>query len=554
MPFPLHLARYQTMACVLAIGCVAAAQVYFTSRQSAYLESVQQAEIRSSREAQRVAIARAEEVARRNLLSSQESAHVNMVRQLSQTAWNGALGPFLASARGVDARQAEAMRALPPFESLDTALRASLLHGAVLGLRLHDTRGITLYATQAAQVAQDQSTQPGWIGAARHGKVVSEQRTVDHRDVIVSHVPLHAPGTGSIVGVLDISADVTALVRHITAGTQALEAAADEQQLRATRQSRDTQSQVRHAARTQLVLVALLMAALCAATLVMARRAQARMAQLAHEGEAHQQRLVQLEKMTTLGQMVAGLAHQLNTPLNFSRRHLLAVIQTLDTLRPALETRTRRLAREPVGGFDAAPLDDAQPCPMASASRDVLAAQERLGEVLMGLNQMNGLVSHLRDFTRLDRAITAPAHLNNMLSGVAHIARSVVPAKVKVIEAFGELPLLDCNASQLNQAFLNLIVNAAQAIRHAGTVTISTHCSRDHICVSIADTGVGIPADILPRIFNPGFTTQPAGEGAGMGLTSARRIVTQHGGSIVVDSKVGQGSRFGIYLPLKRRP
>ncbi|MCY1546380.1 Sensor protein ZraS [compost metagenome] len=132
-----------------------------------------------------------------------------------------------------------------------------------------------------------------------------------------------------------------------------------------------------------------------------------------------------------------------------------------------------------------------------------------------------------------------------------YIAKSVISTKVRVVETFEELPPLECNVSQLNQVFLNLIVNAAQSIRGAGTITVTTSRDRERICVAIHDTGNGIAEDVLPRIFDPYFTTKPAGEGTGLGLAIAKDIVVEHGGEIVVDTQIGVGTRFRVSLPLQ---
>lgn len=131
-----------------------------------------------------------------------------------------------------------------------------------------------------------------------------------------------------------------------------------------------------------------------------------------------------------------------------------------------------------------------------------------------------------------------------------YIAKAVIPTKIRVVHKFSKLPRLACHASQLNQAFLNLILNAAHAIDGAGVVTVSTASDGQRIRITVEDTGNGIPDDVLPRIFDPYFTTKPVGAGTGLGLTIARDIVTEHGGTLTVKTQMGVGTTFQIELPI----
>jgi signal transduction histidine kinase len=159
------------------------------------------------------------------------------------------------------------------------------------------------------------------------------------------------------------------------------------------------------------------------------------------------------------------------------------------------------------------------------------------------------LVENLRDFTRLDRAKVTSFDLNKGLRNVAYIAKSVIPTRVQVVENYSPLPAIDCNPSQLNQVFLNLINNAAQSIPDEGTVTVRSSVENQRIRIDITDTGGGIAADVLPHIFDNFYTTKPVGEGTGLGLPIAKTIVAEHGGEINVASSVGKGTTFTVYLP-----
>jgi signal transduction histidine kinase len=173
-----------------------------------------------------------------------------------------------------------------------------------------------------------------------------------------------------------------------------------------------------------------------------------------------------------------------------------------------------------------------------------------LQDTLQGIEQMRELVDNLRDFTRLDRSRTAPFDINKGLRNVVYIASSVVPTRIRLVEEFGDVPALECNAVQLNQVFLNLINNAAQAIEGDGEVRVRSSVEGEHLRIDVVDNGSGIAPEVLPQIFEDYFTTKPPGAGTGLGLSIARTIVREHGGDITVSTSVGEGSTFTVWLPL----
>jgi signal transduction histidine kinase len=245
------------------------------------------------------------------------------------------------------------------------------------------------------------------------------------------------------------------------------------------------------------------------------------------ERDAVKRHLAHTEKMRSLGQMVAGVAHQLNTPLAFSRSNVQMVRASLSKLHPL--------------------------------PASLIVASEMLDDVMIGIDQMNELVRKLCDFTRLDREPTDSVDLREPLASVVYIARAVISTRVRVIESYTELPKITCNVSTLNHAFLNIIMNAAQAIQGEGVITITATSDRDNIEICIRDTGPGIPDDVLPHIFEPHFTTKPLGQGTGLGLSIAADAVADHGGSIRVETYPEGGSAFFIALPVRaghdpRRP
>jgi signal transduction histidine kinase len=169
-----------------------------------------------------------------------------------------------------------------------------------------------------------------------------------------------------------------------------------------------------------------------------------------------------------------------------------------------------------------------------------------------GLGQINELVSSLKDFSRVDRSRNDLFDLNEGIESALRICHNQLKHRVEVVKEFEELPQIECAPSQLNQVFLNLITNAAQAIADRGQIHVRTGAEDGGVSVRIADTGCGMSEEVGRRIFEPFFTTKPVGQGTGLGLSIVHRIVTEHGGRIEVRSSPGRGSEFAIWLPLQQ--
>ena len=271
------------------------------------------------------------------------------------------------------------------------------------------------------------------------------------------------------------------------------------------------------------------------------------------ELKASQLQLIQSEKMASLGQMVAGVAHEINTPLGYvknnvemlemffdSGRRLLTASAALADVLAAPETEEKEL--------------QARLAELAEARASLTAEPEDLAKLFVdtqfGIRQISELVLNLKDFSRLDRAASANVDLNECLDSAVLLARNVLKNRIEVVRQYGEIPRIDCMPSQLNQVFLNMLTNAAQAIEGKGRVLLKTEADGRWLRVIVQDTGKGIPEDVLPRIFDPFFTTKPVGQGTGLGLSISYQIVQQHGGDIRVTSQPGKGTRFTVQLPL----
>jgi len=239
-------------------------------------------------------------------------------------------------------------------------------------------------------------------------------------------------------------------------------------------------------------------------------------------------------KLATLGMLVAGVAHEINTPLG-------ALASNHDVLRRAMGRLQAILEDEQV---DETELDEVR--------RIVRAVDDVMRVNTLAVERMAGIVASLRSFGRLDRAQRDHVDLHEGLESALALLAHEMRGRVEVVRDFGVLPRIECYPQQLNQLFMNLLLNAVQAIAGAGTVCVRTRAEQGGgVRVEITDTGTGIASENLARIWEPGFTTKDARIGMGLGLLIARQIVEQHHGRIELRSAVGEGTTFSVTLPLR---
>lgn len=258
-----------------------------------------------------------------------------------------------------------------------------------------------------------------------------------------------------------------------------------------------------------------------------------------------QEHLIQQEKMASIGQLAAGVAHEINNPMGFISSNLSSLGKYLDRL------------LEFIAYLDqSAPRDGATACELREVRNKlkidhiVRDAKDLIGESLDGTDRVRRIVQDLKTFSRVDQADGTQVNLNEALETTINIAWNEIKYVSALERDFGNIPQIRCYPQQLNQVFLNLLVNAAQATKGGGVITVRSWNDDQHIFVSVSDTGTGIPDEILPRIFEPFFTTKEIGKGTGLGLSISYGIIKNHGGEIQVQSEPGKGSTFTVMLPL----
>ncbi len=268
--------------------------------------------------------------------------------------------------------------------------------------------------------------------------------------------------------------------------------------------------------------------------------------------EDAKRQLLYSEKMASIGQLAAGVAHEINNPVGFVQSN----INTLAGYVEDLFALTDLLEEVATGLPDDSPLgrkirESCERYDLEFLREDV---PKLLSESRDGVSRVRKIVQDLRDFSHPDEGKFAWIDLNPGIVSTLNIVNNELKYKAEVITELGELPMIEANQNQLNQVFLNLLVNAAHAIKEKGVINVATrHLPESgEVCISIADTGAGIPPENLKRIFDPFFTTKPVGKGTGLGLSLSYGIVQKHHGRIEVDSQERAGTLFQVFLPIRQ--
>ncbi|SHM73215.1 ATP-binding protein [Rhizobacter sp. OV335] len=280
-------------------------------------------------------------------------------------------------------------------------------------------------------------------------------------------------------------------------------------------------------------------------------RANEELTELNRKLSEAQDKLVQSEKLASIGQLAAGVAHEINNPIGFIFSNfgtLEKYLAQLFGMLAAYEAAEPALAGTPAA---AQLLRLREEIELDYLKDDIPAL---MTESKDGIQRVRKIVQDLKDFSRVDaRQEWEWVSLHTGIDSTLNIVNNEIKYKADVVKRYGELPDVECLPSELNQVFMNLLVNAAHAISaERGTITISTGTAGDMAWVEIADNGSGIAPENLKRIFDPFFTTKPVGKGTGLGLSLSYGIVKKHGGRIEVNSEPGRGTAFRVSVPVKR--
>jgi|WetSurMetagenome_2_1015567.scaffolds.fasta_scaffold09229_3 two-component system, NtrC family, sensor kinase len=287
-------------------------------------------------------------------------------------------------------------------------------------------------------------------------------------------------------------------------------------------------------------------------------RSGQRIVQLEENYRKMHAQLLQSDKMASIGQLAAGVAHEINNPTGFISSNLVTLNDYQKDLTSVIEQY-----RELVGEVRGIKRDINPGLQLDKKINQILELEEKIdidfllddvpklvSESIEGTKRIKQIVLDLKDFAHPGENELKYSDINKNLDSTLNVVWNEIKYKAVVNKDYGELPLIKCYPQQLNQVFMNILVNAAQSIRKDGMIKIATLAENGHVRVTISDTGCGIPAENIPKVFDPFFTTKEVGKGTGLGLNVAYKIIKKHNGSIIVESKVGEGTVFTISVPV----
>jgi len=265
------------------------------------------------------------------------------------------------------------------------------------------------------------------------------------------------------------------------------------------------------------------------------------------ELKARQATILHQDKMAGIGQLAAGVAHDINNPIGFVTNNIEELREYIPRLRRFIDSLQKALDTSAEAGVREALLREREELDIDYIFGDL---DQLIEESLEGAGRIGSIVQNLRSFSRVDEVEYKLADIHECLESTINITNYVLRYKAEVRREYRDIPKVRCCPQQINQVFMNLLINAAQAIEKWGMVTVRTWADTETMYVSVTDTGIGIPPETLPKIFEPFFTTKETGKGTGLGLSIAYDIVTRHRGEIRVQSEPGRGTIFTISLPL----
>jgi signal transduction histidine kinase len=253
------------------------------------------------------------------------------------------------------------------------------------------------------------------------------------------------------------------------------------------------------------------------------------------------------EKMATLGILTAEVAHEINNPVGYISCNLKTFGKYVDRFMEYFAAEAELLKEAQYAGLVTRLESERSRLKLGTMITDVSVL---IAESLEGVERINAIVQNLKSFSRVDKTALKPSDINECLESAIKIVWSEINSKAELLRDLGELPPVTCSPQEINQVFINLLVNAAQSLENRGEIKVRTWAENDQVLVSIADNGCGMPPAVQAKIFEPFFTTKGDGTGTGLGMSISHEIVMKHGGEIKVDSVPGEGTTFLVRLPV----
>lgn len=267
-----------------------------------------------------------------------------------------------------------------------------------------------------------------------------------------------------------------------------------------------------------------------------------------HRLAGAQEQLLQSEKMASIGLLAAGVAHEINNPIGYVHSNLGTLQEYLGSLTSLVECYAEALQDD-----DPASRRDAVKAMRERLDIDFILGDvpQLLSESREGIERVTKIVQDLKEFSHVGRdEPMRPSDLAKGLESTLNIVWNDLKYKVRLEKHYSDLPLVECHPSEINQVFMNLLINAGQAIVGRGVIVLASGVEDDEAWISVGDSGCGIPEEAMQRIFDPFYTTKPIGRGTGLGLAICYSIVAKHHGRIEVSSRIGTGSTFRVVLPI----
>jgi two-component system NtrC family sensor kinase len=253
--------------------------------------------------------------------------------------------------------------------------------------------------------------------------------------------------------------------------------------------------------------------------------------------------------MASIGQLAAGVAHEINNPMGFITSNLSSLNKYLGRLGEFIAAQDKAIAS---AGFCEVNNQIAELRQKLKIDYIINDATQLISESQAGGSRVRRIVQDLKTFSRLDQPESSDVDLNECLETTLNIAWNEIKYVATLNREYGIIPHVSCHPQQINQVFLNMLVNASQALEGQGEITIRTWCEGEDVFVAVSDTGKGIPPEIINRVFEPFFTTKDVGKGTGLGLSISYDIIKEHNGDIKVESSPEAGTTFTVRLPLNR--